>query len=136
MAVGEKGHVASYGMGAGDDAMGPFTDLLDAFAVRDAVFPKIPLGTVLADFGGRKAFVGTVVPFEEIGVDFGAICISGETASFPGALEGACEDERKGASVEAITDGEGLTFAVRGERDVGESRVGSGEAPGGFAVAD
>jgi hypothetical protein len=136
MAVGEEGHVASDGMGAGDDAMGSFTHLLYGLAVRDAVFPEIPLGTVLANFGGGEAFVGAVIPFEEIGGDFGAIGISGQAAGFAGALEGACENQGKRASIEAIADGDGLTFAVRGERDVGESRVGAGEAPGGFAVAD
>jgi hypothetical protein len=99
MAVGEEGYVTSDGMGAGDDAMGSFTYLLDGFTVRDAVLPKIPVGAVLADFGGGKAFVSAVIPLEEIGVDFGAFRISRQTAGFAGALEGACEDQGKRASV-------------------------------------
>jgi hypothetical protein len=136
MTVGEEGHVASDGMSASDDAMGSFTHLLDGFAIRDAILPKIPVGAVLADFWGGEAFVGTVVPFEEIGVDFSTFRISRQAAGFAGSLERACEDQGKGASVEAFADSEGLTLAVGGERDIGESRVGARKAPGGFAVAD
>jgi hypothetical protein len=118
-----------------DDAVGTGGDGFDGFAVGGAVAEEFPVGILGADFGGAEAFVGAVVPFDEVGVDFGDIAIAGDDAGFVGALEGAGVDLIELDFGEAGGEAGGFGLAVGGEGDIGEAGVLGGEGPGGFAVA-
>src|SRR5579863_10182499 len=65
--VGEQRGVPS---GAGyplNHETGAGGDLVDGFSARDAQGPEIPIGHLLANVGGGAPFVGSIIPFEEIG---------------------------------------------------------------------
>jgi hypothetical protein len=86
MAVREKGHLPAGCVCPSYHAAGSKANVLDGFAVGYTVAPEVPVRAFLADFRGGQTFIGSVIPFEQIRIDFSAICVSGEAAGFSGSL--------------------------------------------------
>src|ERR1039458_6967591 len=74
-------------------------------------------------------------PLAEVGFDNGVL-VAGETAGFAGALQRGSQHEREGASLQVAAYSGGFVAARRGEGNVGETGMGAGAAPFGFAMTD
>ena len=134
VAAGEDQDVALDGAEAGDDAVGAGGDVGDGLAARRAVVKDVPRGVLAVDLVGAEAFVGAVVPFDQVGVELRGACEAGELAGSAGALQGAGEDGGEGEGLETRPQPAGVALAARGEGEVGAAGVLPGERPGGFAV--
>src|ERR1043166_3046935 len=83
-----------------------------------------------------EAFVLAVVPFDQIGIDFGRGAEAGQFARARGTLQGAREDLGKCQSGEPLPKPSGVAFATRRERQIGQPRMLARQAPRRLAVAD
>src|SRR5262249_33114123 len=66
----EEKHVALDGPHPPDHAVGSRPDLIRRLASRAAVAEQLPVATLRVDLGAGTTFIGAVVPFREVGLDF------------------------------------------------------------------
>ena len=64
-------HIAANRADAGDDPVGADAYLLGRFAARSAVAKQLPVRALAQDVGGAPALIVAVIPFGEVGIDFG-----------------------------------------------------------------
>src|ERR1700760_3048950 len=121
---------------ASDDAIGAGADVSWLLAVRAAIPEQEPAGTVRENLAALATFVVAVIPFEEIGIEFGDAAESGELTGAPRALKRARDDPAKRYAFEALLKPLRLAFAFLRQRDVGAAGVLAACAPFGFAMAD
>src|SRR4029077_5827672 len=88
------------------------------------------------DFAGRATLVVAVVPFEQVGINFGGVAEPSEGAGASRTLKGTGENPIKLESLKALVEPSGLAFALFRERNIGASRMLAACAPFGFAMAD
>jgi len=94
----------------------------------------LPIRPFGQDFGGAATLVIAVIPFGEIGIDFGGRTKAGEFASPHRALRRAGQDLGKNHSVQPRRERPRLALAILGQGQIGAAGVLTREAPGGFAV--
>src|SRR6185436_3753440 len=83
---------------------------------------------------GPETFVLSIIPFDQIAIDFGCGPEARQFAGASGALQGTREDLRESQSSEPFPKSAGIAFATPGQRHIGKARMLACEAPGGFAV--
>lgn len=88
-----------------------------------------------ADLGSRLPLVGAVVPLEQIGVDDSARAETGELAGAPGTRERTSKHSLEVNASKALAETAGISFALRGQRQVGPPRVLTRKAPGRLAMS-
>src|SRR5689334_10317893 len=91
MAARKEQHVASDGAYALDDDVGTHADLGRCFAAGTAVHEQVPVGSLGTNLGGTESFVLSVVPLEQVRVEFGNGLEAGQFASSCRTLQGARE---------------------------------------------
>src|SRR4029077_13471474 len=121
---------------AANDAIGAGADLRWLLTVRAPVAEQEPAGSVRKDFAGRATLVVAVVPFEQVGINFGGVAEPSECAGASRTLKGAGENPIKLQSLKALAEPSGLAFALFCERNIRASRMLAACAPFGFAMAD
>src|SRR5262245_43827915 len=135
MPAREEQDVAVDGTHPVDHAVGPHGDLVRRFTVGTAVAKQVSLRPLAMDVGAGPSFVAAVVPFEEIGIAFGARAEAGKLTGLGRTLQRAGEHLRECHALEPLGQPTGVLLATRGQRQIRQSRVLAGEAPGRFAVA-
>jgi hypothetical protein len=81
---------------------------------RAAVAEQLPVRALRVDLGRAAALILAVVPFDQIGVDFGHGTKAGQIAGADRALQGTGEDLGKGQSPQPLAEGAGVAFAAFG----------------------
>jgi hypothetical protein len=81
-----------------------------------------------------ETFVFSVVPFDQVAIDFGYGPEAGQFARASSALQGTREDLREGQSRQPFPKPAGVAFATLSQWQIGNSRMLPCQAPGGFAV--
>ena len=104
---------------AADNVFGAGDYLSGRFTAGAAIAEEPPVGAVAADFGAAETFVVSVIPFNEIGVEFGDGFVTSEGAGLGGALQRAGEHFGEGEAFQAFPKFERTAFAVGCERNVG-----------------
>ncbi len=89
MSARKNQHIAVDGAHAIDNAIGPDANLFRGFSVRAAVTKQLPVGSFRMNFYGSETFVITVVPFDQIAIDFGYGAKARQCASSGSALQRA-----------------------------------------------
>ena len=136
LAVRKEGDVAAESAKPSDHAVGAGCRVDGHVAARAAVFPDVPTGVLLANFGGAKAFVVAVVPFDEFSFDLGVGIQPGQFAGAAGAQPGAGQHLGKSDAFQARCQSASHLLAMRGQRQISAAGVLAGDRPGRFAVAD
>ena len=78
--------------------------------------------------------VVTVIPFDQIGIDFGHSPEAGQFARPPGTLQRTGEDVCERHPLKPLAQATGIPFAMLGERNVGQAGVLARQAPLRFAM--
>ena len=86
------------------------------------------------DFFCAFPFVLAVVPFDQVGIDFGSIAKARQLTSTPRALQRAGENLGETQSFQPFTKPSCVALAAIGQRQIGESGVLARETPCGLAV--
>ncbi len=105
-----------------DELLGPGVDLRWCLAAGTAVLVDLPVGVRLVNLLRGQAFVAAVVDLSQQRRD-ARIVEAGELGGPSGPLERARVHGVEPHSREPATDGCGLLFAARGERQVGDAGV-------------
>src|ERR1700751_5791356 len=135
MSARKNQHVAFDGAHAMDNAIRPRADLFRKFSVRAAVTEQIPVGSFCTNLYGADTFVITVIPFDQIAIDFGYRAKACQFAGSHGALQWTRPHLRENQSGQPFSKTRGVALATLGQRQVGNPRVLARYAPGGLAVA-
>src|SRR5439155_25823917 len=114
--------------------VGPRSDLVRRLPSRTAVAEQLPVGALGANVGARATLVRAVVPFQEVGLDFRRRAEASQLARSDRPLQGAREHRGERQSLEPLSEPDGLGFALRGQRQVGRSRVLTRDGPGRLTV--
>src|SRR5262249_52243041 len=115
-------------------AVGPGTDLLRGFASGAAVAEQLPVGALPVDLCGAAALILAVVPFDQIGIDFGPGPEAGQLTGPGRTLQGTGENLCERQSFQPVPELAGVALVTFGQRHVGKSRMLAGAAPGRLAV--
>jgi hypothetical protein len=86
------------------------------------------------DLCRSAALILAVVPFDQVGVDFGHGAKAGQFAGPNRALQRAGKDLDKGQSPQPLTESAGVALAAFGQRQIGAAGVLAGETPGSLAM--
>src|SRR5262245_28602729 len=135
MPAREEQDVAVDGTHPVDHAVGPHGDLVRRFTVGTAVAKKVPLRPLAMDVGAGPSFVAAVVPFEEIGIAFGARAEAGKLTGPGRTLQRAGEHLGECHALEPLGQPTVVLLATRGPRQTGPSRALARVAPSRVAVA-
>src|SRR5436309_13314311 len=119
MRAGKKQHIAVGGarpldhrIGARplDHRIGASRDLIWRFTSRAAVTEELPIRAIRADFSRTQAFVGAIVPFAQIRIDFSDRPESRELARARRALQRARKDLGERETLEPFSKSAGIAF--------------------------
>src|SRR6516164_2705053 len=86
----------------GHHPVSPSGNLLRRFTSRTAVAKQLPVRPLLADLGSGATLVLTVVPFDEVPIDFGHSSEAGQFAGPGRAPQGTGEHLAKGQSFQPL----------------------------------
>ena len=90
----------------------------------------------LANFGGRDAFVFSVIPFRQTGIEVEPLRDPRELRSLTSTLQGTRYGERKIPTGKDRSQFSGCTATIFRERDIGEGGMLTGFAPCGFCMTN
>src|SRR5262249_335634 len=123
MSAGKDQNVAFDGAHAMDNTISTGANLFRRFSVRAAVSEQIPVGSLCMNLYGADTFVITVIPFDQIGIDFGD---APEACPFTGSrssLQRAGQYFREDQSSQPFSKTRGVALAALGQRQVGKTGV-------------
>src|SRR5436190_23174576 len=99
-----------------------------------AVAEQFPIGALRPDFGSAVPLILTIVPFDQIRVDFSDSSKASQLARAPGALQRARKHLGKTQSAQPFLEAARIALATFCQRQVGKSRVLTRESPSGFPM--
>src|SRR5262245_20367107 len=134
MSAGEQQHVSTHSPQAAHGPVSPGDDLGRRFPSRAAVAEQLPVGALCPNLGRPPSLILAVVPFQQIGIDFGDAPKAGQFTCPAGALQGAGEDLDERQSLQTLLKPGGVALAALGQRQIGQSCVLAREAPRGLTV--
>lgn len=134
MPAGKKQHISRYRAQAAYHAIGPRRGFGWRFPFWTAVAEQFPVGALRPDLGGAAPLVFTIVPFDQIMVDFSQITKVGQFTSPLGTLQRAGKHLGKTQPTQPFLEPARVALPTFCERQVGKSRVLARESPGGFAM--
>ena len=136
VAAGDNQYPIIFRPQARDDAVGPGTNVGDAFAIRAAIAENEPAG--LAGMNGVRPqpFEVAIIPFSQVGIYLGHRPKAGQFTRSPGTLAWTGEDAREGLAGQSLAHAPGLLFAHGGQWNIRSTGVLPGKRPGGLAVTD
>jgi hypothetical protein len=123
MAVRKDGNLALQQSQSRDDAIGAVGHLFRRFAAGASVSKEIPVWTRLADVHGESSLVVAIVPFGQIGIDFGVSAQPGQLARAYDALAGTHLNASERNALEACAKFPGFVFAHNGQGNIRAARV-------------
>src|SRR5215510_9536498 len=134
MPAGKKQHISRYRAQAVHYAIGPRGGLGWRFPSRSAVAEQFPAGALRPDLGSAASLIFTIVPFDQILVDFSHGSKTSQLTGAPGTLQRAGKHLGKSQSTQPILEPSRIALATFCERQVGKSCVLARDSPSGFAV--
>src|SRR5262249_11595876 len=99
----EEEHVTAHRSASRHDPIRTGSYLGRALAARAAVPEQIPVRPLGVHLRAPPTLVPSVVPFQEIGVDFGHLAVASQLAGAGSSLERAGEDPDEGSASEACS---------------------------------
>jgi hypothetical protein len=117
-----------------DDAVGTGCHVGGHFAAGAAIAPDAPARPREADVHRALTFVGAVVPFRQIGIDFDAAAQTGQCAGSPGAQARARQHLREFDLAQHRRKISRLRFASGGQVEISVARVLAAQRPGSVAM--
>jgi hypothetical protein len=134
MSAGKKEHIASDCSGTQHNAIGALCYLRWRFAAGAAVSEQSPVWTFSQDLGRAQPLIFTVVPFHKIGIGFRngrePRQFAGSRRTLQGAGKYLCELQ----ALQSFPKAPRMEFTIRGQGQVGETRVLARHRPGGVTV--
>src|SRR5262249_32460132 len=130
----EQQHVAIDGADSAYHTVGPRSDLVRRLPSRAAVAEQLPVRALGVDLRAGTTFIGAVVPFHEVGIDFRHRAEASELARSNHPLQGAGEHRGELRSLEPLSEPGGFGFTFRRQREIGQSRVLVRDGPGRLPV--
>src|SRR6266576_4985976 len=116
-------------------AIRPRADLSRRLSPGTTVTKQSPVRPLLQDISCAAALVFSVVPFDQIGIDFGHGTEASQFAGASGSLQQAGEHLGDAKFAQSFPEPSGVAGAALSQWQIGQSRMLAGEAPSGFAVA-
>ena len=117
-----------------DDAIRSRADLIESFSAGEAIAKQFPIRTLRLDFRGGESFVIAIIPFDEVGVDFGCLTEAGKLARAPRPKQRTGKHFAELLIFEPLAELAGIALTAWGERQVRQPCVLAAQCPGGFAV--
>src|SRR5262245_7547393 len=134
MSAGEQQHVSTHSPQAAHGPVSPGDDLGRRFPSRAAVAEQLPVGALCPNIGRPPSLILAVVPFQQIGIDFGDGPKAGQFTCPAGALQGTGKDLGERQSLQALLKPGGVALAALGQRQIGQACMLAREAPRGLTV--
>ena len=134
MAAGKNQHVAGDGPGAIQNAIRPRGDLSGGFTAGAAITKDLPAGASRLNLRQFKPFEIAIIPLDQIMIHHGSAAEAGKFTGAGGALQGTRENFGEADSAQPFPQFAGIAFAMRGQRQIRQSRVLARKAPGRFAM--
>src|SRR6266576_1868257 len=134
VAARKKEHSRSGGSHPGQYAVSPRTHLVRRFTARATVAEQLPLRPRSKDLVRAETLVLTVVPFDQIAIDFGN-CPEPRQLTCPcGALQWARKNLSEIQSSQSFSERAGVLLAALRQWKIGKPRMLTRQAPRGLAV--
>jgi len=134
MSAGKEQNIARHDPCAAYYAIGSGCDLLWRFATRAAVAEQLPVRTFSKNVWCKATFVLTVVPLDEVTVDFSYGLESGELASPHGSPQRTGEYFRERQPSQSLAQPSRIILPALGEWEIREAGVLTRYGPGCFTV--
>src|SRR5271166_3636794 len=112
-------HVAFDRAHPAHDAIGPRAYLARRLSSGAAVTEELPFRALRMDLSRAAALVLAVIPFDQVGVDFGRGAKAGQLARPHRALQGTGDYLSKSQSAQPLAEGAGVAFAAFSQGQVG-----------------
>src|SRR5262245_30596565 len=123
MATGKNQNVPMDGAQAAYHPVGPRAYLIRGFSAGTTVAEQLPTGTLRKDLGRATTFIFTVVPFEQVAIDFCSGAEAGQLAGPARALQRTGEHLGESQAFQSLSKPPGVALAAFGQRQIGDPCV-------------
>jgi len=129
-----KEHIPRNGTNSLHDAVCSRCHLPRHFSPRAPITERFPVRALSQDVNRAAALILAVVPFDQVGVNFGDVSKTRQFAGPPGTLQRAGKHLGEGESPKSFSESSGDLLAVLGQRQIGTPGMLPSKAPGRFTV--
>jgi hypothetical protein len=118
MAAGKKQDIAAGSAKATHHSVRPRANLIRRFPSRAAVTKKLPARALGKNLGRTAAFIITVIPFEQVAIDFSPSAEAGQLAGTRCTLQGTGENLGESETLQPLSEPAGIALAALSQRQV------------------
>ena len=134
MPARKKEHIPRNGANSRHHAVCSRCHLPRHFSTRAPISEQFPVRALSQDVNRAAALILAVVPFDQVGINFGDASKARQFAGPPGTLQWAGEHLGEGESPKSFSESSGDLLAVFGQWQIGTPGMLSRKAPGRFTV--